>query len=200
VPTTVSPVKPQSTKVTISVVVCLILAAALFRVLRETCLQQLPNFSPLLAMAFCGGLLLPGLLGWIFPLAVLLLSELALNLLLNYPPQVAAWPLYLLAVASGRWLAGRGMGLGNFTAVLTANSVIFYIVTNAVSWISEPAYARSLAGLWQCLTVGLPGYPPAWTFFRNSLFSDFLFAGLIMLAWSLAARGREVPLTAARAV
>jgi hypothetical protein len=32
----------------------------------------------------------------------------------------------------------------------------------------------------QALTTGLPGYPPTWTFFRNSLIGDLLFAAFFI--------------------
>jgi hypothetical protein len=56
-----------------------------------------------------------------------------------------------------------------------ATSVIFYGITNAFSWLTDPGYAKNFAGLVQALTVGLPQYgaTPSWMFFRNSLLSDF---------------------------
>ena len=52
--------------------------------------------------------------------------------------------------------------------------MIFYVITNAFSWLSDPGYAKNFAGLVQALTVGLPQYSatPSWMFFRNSLVSD----------------------------
>jgi hypothetical protein len=38
------------------------------------------------------------------------------------------------------------------------------------------------------LTTGLPGFPPTWMFFRNSLVSDFLFAAVLLAVWALASR------------
>jgi hypothetical protein len=36
------------------------------------------------------------------------------------------------------------------------------------------------------LTVGIPGYPPSWTFLRSSLISDLLFTSLFVagVEWS----------------
>jgi hypothetical protein len=68
-----------------------------------------------------------------------------------------------------------------------AGSALFYLVTNAFSWLSDPGYAKNFAGLIQALTVGLPQYSgtPTWMFFRNSLVSDLFFTGLFVLcmAW-----------------
>jgi hypothetical protein len=166
-------------------IIGLIVAVALFRVLRATLLPGLPNFSPLMATAFCGGLFLPGVLAWILPFAAMVVSDFALSLALGYPVldsgQVAGWMCLLAAIGAGRWAARRErLGLGAFAALLFANALFFHLVTNAVCWAMEPAYPRGLGGLVQALTMGLPNLPPAWTFFRNSLASDFLFAGLIL--------------------
>ncbi len=71
-------------------------------------------------------------------------------------------------------------------------AVIFYLVTNAASWLYLP-YPKTLAGLLQALTGGLPGYPPTWEFFRNTLMSGGLFTGLFAGAMKLneAAEERE---------
>ena len=64
-----------------------------------------------------------------------------------------------------------------------AASLIFYVVTNSVSWIYDPGYAKNFAGLIQALTVGLPQYSatPSWMFFRNSLVSDLVFTYLLVV-------------------
>jgi hypothetical protein len=62
-------------------------------------------------------------------------------------------------------------------------STMFYVITNTFSWLSDPGYAKNLAGLIQSLTVGLPQYSatPTWMFFRNSLVSDLIFTGLFVV-------------------
>ncbi|MEO6786006.1 MAG: DUF6580 family putative transport protein, partial [Chthoniobacteraceae bacterium] len=45
----------------------------------------------------------------------------------------------------------------------------------------EPGYAKTAAGWLQSLTVGLPGYPPTWIFYRNTLAGDMLFAVLFLM-------------------
>jgi hypothetical protein len=60
---------------------------------------------------------------------------------------------------------------------------MFYVITNTFSWLSDPGYAKNLAGLIQSLTIGLPQYSatPTWMFFRNSLISDLVFTGLFVV-------------------
>jgi hypothetical protein len=52
--------------------------------------------------------------------------------------------------------------------------------------LSDPGYAKNLAGLFQSLTVGLPQYSatPTWMFFRNSLLSDLIFTALFVVCMS----------------
>jgi hypothetical protein len=46
-------------------------------------------------------------------------------------------------------------------------------------------YAKTLAGWIQAITTGLPGYPPTWEFFRNTLLSGGIFSGLFAGAMKL---------------
>ncbi len=67
-----------------------------------------------------------------------------------------------------------------------AASLIFYIVTNVFSWLSDPGYVKNFVGLIQSLTVGLPQYSttPTWMFFRNSLLSDLFFTTVFVVCMS----------------
>ena len=67
-----------------------------------------------------------------------------------------------------------------------AASLIFYVVTNTFSWLSDPGYAKNFAGLIQSLTTGLPQYSatPTWMFFRNSLLSDLFFTAIFVVCMS----------------
>lgn len=186
-----------STSQTVAVAAA-ILAVALLRVAFTLRFPEWSNFSPLMAMAFCGGLFLPGVLAWIFPLAVLLVSNIGLNLALGYgvvgTGQVTAWACFAVAVGAGRWLARKGsFGGWTFAGVILGNALLFYVVTNTVSWFSMAEYAHTAAGWLQAQTTGLPQYPPTWTFLRNSLVSDFLFAGLILGVRALALRSSDEP-------
>ena len=70
-------------------------------------------------------------------------------------------------------------------------AIVFYVVTNFASWLYDPAYPKTLAGLFQALTSGVPGLPPTWTFFRNTLLSGGLFTGLFAGAMKLTEAAEE---------
>ncbi len=145
------------------------------------------NFSPIAALALCGAFAMPKRWAIAFPLLALFFSDLALN-------------AYYGAELLGGWLWVRYAALALLTFVgfqihrrfdlrqaafallpaSLAGSVFFYLVTNTASWIAQPAYAKTLAGWVQSLTVGLPGFAPTWMFFRSSLLSDLLFTGVFV--------------------
>ena len=156
-----------------------------YRVLRvEFAPDVLPNFSPLMASALCGALFLPGWTGLAAPVVALLFSDVVLNAHYGEPILSAQlfWTLpgYLVAVAIGWSLRGRS-GLLPVLGGTLAASVFFYVVTNTGSWLGIAAYPQTFAGWLQAMTVGLPGYPPTWTFFRNSLAGDLLFAAFFVV-------------------
>jgi hypothetical protein len=173
------------------VVLCILLLAG-FRVLRAGLLPELPNFSPVAAVAFCGGLFLPGFLAWIVPIGALFLSDLALSMLLGYPAfssaQLVSWFCIFGIVGIGRMVSKFPFSTPRFFASLLGGGLFFYIVTNTVAWIGNPSYPASPAGLWMSLTTGLPGFPPSWMFYRNAVVSDLLFGALLLAVWALSRR------------
>ncbi len=72
-------------------------------------------------------------------------------------------------------------------------AVIFYLVTNTLSWVYDSAYPKTLQGWIQALTTGRPGLPPTWEFFRNTLLSGGIFTGLFSgaMKWADAAAEKE---------
>jgi len=181
----------------------LLLGGIFFRILRvDLDPEVLPNFSPLMAAALCGAVFLPGMIGLILPVVALLISDALLNL--HYGSPVIStqllWtlPCYLLAVGMGWSLReSRRRSLLPVLAGTLATSVIFYLVTNTGCWFASAAYPQNFSGWVQALTTGLPGFPPTWTFFRNSLVSDLIFAALfVAVERSLAEKQKIVPVAA----
>jgi hypothetical protein len=139
----------------------------------------LHNFAPLGAVALCGAVYLPRRTAVALPLAMLFLSDVVLNLFLYHEPllTVEILPRYLaLGLIAGLGFALRGhVGVGSLLAASFVGSLIFHIITNTGAWLYEPAYAKTFAGWLQALTIGMPGYPPTWSFSRNTLLGDLFF-------------------------
>jgi len=175
--------------------IVLIALAVGFRLLRATILPALPNFSPIMALAVCGALVLPGRLALLIPLVALALTDLVLNfrygVALFNKAELVIYACYAVGVASGLGLRRREAGSVATLGAVVANSLLFYVATNSVCWHDNPAYAQTAAGWLQALTLGVPGFPPTWIFFSTSLASDLLFAGAFLVVMHLLARERS---------
>lgn len=153
----------------------------------------LPNFSPWMALAFTGTLVMSRALPWfVWPAALLLVNLMVLGASSALDVQsLSIYGLYAVAafVAArfrGRLSIAQGL-LGVATCGLT-----FYLLTNTAAWITQPEYVKSFSGWLQANTTGIPGFAPTWTFLRSSLLSDLGFSALLMIACKAEARVRDV--------
>ncbi len=156
-------------------------------------MQWLHNFSPIAAVALCGAVYLPRRVAIVLPMLGLLLSDIALNIAYHIPfftleiiPHYCA--LAMIAVL-GFKLRGK-VGLGGLLCASFAGSVLFYVLTNTGSWLSNPIYAKTFAGWVQALTVGdgAPEHPSTLAFYRHTLVSDLLFTLLFERSMALTSR------------
>jgi len=168
----------------------LILAAVAYRIVVGLAIISgstgLSNFAPLAAIALCGAVYFPTKLKFTVPLLALFLSDVVLNVYYGAPLLVPLIVCRYFVLALVGWLGLLIADRPSWKTLLPASlagSVLFYVITNVFSWLSDPGYTKSLAGLIQALTVGLPQYSatPTWMFFRNSVASDLLFTGLFFL-------------------
>ncbi|MBO4716158.1 MAG: hypothetical protein J5672_08715 [Verrucomicrobia bacterium] len=141
------------------------------------------NFSAVHALVFCSAVYLPKKWGWCLIIPTILISDLCLNL---FHYKVAPFHLYMLPnyicyicilflgqrffSPKSSWSKLLGGGL--------LGALLFYLISNTFSFIHDPVYSKDLAGWLQALTIGVPGWPPTWFFFRYSLMSTGLFTGL----------------------
>ncbi|MDD5198811.1 MAG: hypothetical protein PHC88_03330 [Terrimicrobiaceae bacterium] len=151
----------------------------------------LPNFAPVAAIALCAPSLFPRRIALALPLAILLASDIMLNW--HFGVALATGEMFaryfaLLAIALVGLRLSASKRVGSFLLASVAGSTGFYVVTNTVSWLAAPEYAKTDTGWWQALTLGVPGYPPTWMFFRNSLASDVVFTLLFVGCFALGRR------------
>ena len=145
----------------------------------------LSNFTPLAAIALCGAVYFPRKYKFSVPLVMLFLSDMALNLHYGaslFDPQILCRYFALVVVGCiGLALQNRA-SLKTLLPASIVGSTLFYVITNAFSWLTDPGYVKNFGGLIQALTIGLPEYSatPSWMFFRNSLLSDFIFTILFV--------------------
>lgn len=183
---------PVKGKIVIHTLLLLVLAATRYPGLLPA------NFSAVYAMAFCSGLFFRGRWDWLLPMAVLMASDIALNLFYQRTnPGMDAFSGsalgYLLCNYAG-YAALFGLGrifkprqwIGSLVAGSVLGAVLFYLITNTAAYLVNPfgnaEYAvKSLAGWIAALTKGVGGYPETWTFFRNTLLSSGLFSALMIV-------------------
>lgn len=177
----------------------LMVAALVLRVLRQHhVFEGSGNFSPLMAFAFTGAVVFPRALPW-WSWAVILLG-------IDFVSEGSAWwtqadgrPEVLLAygcyAAAAFWgstLRGR-VGILDTLVRSMACSVVFYVVTNTLSWFTAPYYTKDLAGWVQALTTGRPDvHPTTLEFFRNSLAADLIGSVVLLVVYNAEALLRSL--------
>jgi hypothetical protein len=144
------------------------------------------NFAPIAAIALCAAAYFPRKYKFSVPMIALLISDIVLNVHYGFsffsPFVLSHYLGFAIIGCLGLLLQSRASWKTLLPGSVAA-SLIFYLVTNSVSWIYDPGYAKNFAGLIQALTVGLPQYSatPSWMFFRNSLVSDLVFTFLFVV-------------------
>ena len=151
-----------------------------------------PNFSAATALAFCAGVYFRGAAAWWLPLGTMLATDVTLNVFYYHVAPLGSYLLlnyaiYAVLIGLGRWFGRRAAFLKLLLGGLLG-AVIFYLVTNTLSWLQDPAYAKTIAGWIQALTTGrLDVHPTTWEMFRNTLGSGGLFTALFAGAAKLTA-------------
>jgi uncharacterized protein DUF6580 len=172
----------------------LVLLAVVYRIATGLLIHSgttwLSEFAPGAAIALCCAAYFPSKYKFIVPLGALFVSD----LVLNYYYGASLLDAQIVCRYSALALIGCiGLALQNRASLKTMlpasilASVVFYLLTNIFSWLSDPGYTKNLAGLIQALTVGLPAYSatPTWMFFRNSLLSNLAFTFLFVVSVNL---------------
>jgi hypothetical protein len=150
---------------------------------------DLANFSPIAALLFCGAAFWKSN-KWMLPTALLvwLISSPLVNLIQGYPLHSATLVMllgFLAVILIGLQFAGKTSGKLIFGTILGATA--FYLITNTASFITNPVYAKTLEGYFQCMWTGSPSGAPTYIFFRNSLIANSLGTCLFLVAMNLPA-------------
>ena len=151
------------------------------------------NFAPIAAIALCAAAYFPRKYKFTVPMIALLISDVVLDAHYGFsllsPFVLSHYVGFAIVGCLGLLLQNRA-SLKTLLPASVVASLIFYVITNAVSWIYDPGYAKNFSGLVQSLTVGLPQYSatPSWMFFRNSVVSDILFTLLFVVCINLGRR------------
>ncbi|MFP4473294.1 MAG: DUF6580 family putative transport protein [Candidatus Omnitrophota bacterium] len=125
-----------------------------------------PNFTPVIALVFFGGMFLNKKYSWWLPLILMAASDLILGL---HSVIAFTWgALLVISLLGRRWYEKRDavhvLGGG------MASAVIFFLITNFGAWLTM--YPHTWQGLARCYWLAIP-------FFRNTLASTFVYTGVL---------------------
>ena len=152
-------------KQSLAVGIVLITAAACARLIPHP-----PNVTPVIAMALVGGMYLDRKTGFIVPLAALFLSDIVLGFhgLMTY-----VYGSIMVTVFIGMQVQRKKNALTVVGGSLLS-SILFFGVTNAGVWLQGGGrvYPMTFEGLLLSYTLAIP-------FFRNAVFGDLFFVGLL---------------------
>jgi len=150
--------------------VLMILAAAFSRLLPHPL-----NFTPIAAMALAGGVYLDKRFALIIPIAAMLITDWFLG---YHQILFFVYGSFITIGLIGIWLRSHKRPLPVIGATLLS-SVLFFVVTNFGVWIIGPEmYPRTRTGLVECYVAAIP-------FFRNTLFGDLVYTGVLFGVFEL---------------
>jgi hypothetical protein len=145
----------------------------------------LPNFSPLPSLLLCSLIFFRGKAAWLLPVGAWVLTDPVVSLLQGYPV-IGGHHLSILLGLSGALVLGLALrGRAGNLQVLAgslASAFLFYFLTNTVSFLSDPLYAKTLDGFVRAQWTGPEGFAPTWVFLRNLLAANLLFSSAFLAA------------------
>ena len=161
----------------------------LFAALSRLLLTELPNVSPLGAMALFGGAYFSKrYLAVIIPLLALWISDVALNntIYAAYYEGFSLFgvPMVYLSIIVIALLGNsilKKISVGNLVIASLLTSAIFFLISNLSSWWVIPAYSKDIVGLIAAYTAALP-------FFLSTIVSNLLFTAILFGGYELVKR------------
>jgi hypothetical protein len=164
-------------------------------------LAVVANLSPVIALTVCGAAFFKRRWEIALPLIAFLVSDIIINLAYGVSA-IGSHTLVALAVYGLIALGGLGLRGGEkrqlpMLGATLAGTLLFYLITNTASFFMSAGYVKSFDGWIQCLTVGLPGFPPTWSFLLKSLGSNLVFTGIFCLVFQTrkSKEGAAVPVS-----
>lgn len=176
-------------KKALPIALALVVLVSLFRLLPHPY-----NFTPVGAIAlFCGAYLSKKWIGWLLPIAMMLLSDLVLEITTGFGIHNSMWAVYgsflLIVLLGQKTLSGKVSGL-RVAGAAVSSSLIFFLITNFSSWLIDPSglYANNITGLFASYAAAIPFYNTSdllSSFALNGLLGNLFFSGLLFGSYAL---------------
>jgi hypothetical protein len=146
-------------------------------------LPHWPNFTPVMAVALCGGLLYSDRRSYLVPLMSMILSDAAMGFAFGIDYALHSTQLYVYACVVLTAFLGRSMSSMKITSAVGLGGLVsgvgFFLVTNAAVWLHGSMYPHTIEGLLACYGAGLAFYRDSGNFLLNGVVSTWLFASVI---------------------
>jgi len=146
----------------------LIIAVMLLASLSRYIFADIPNITPILAMAlFAGAMFKNNIIAYIIPVGAMIISDYFIGF------HETSWVIYI-AFAMIAFLGTKTneksiLSIGTFSI---SSALLFFVVTNFAIWTLGAYFPMTLSGLIECYTMAIP-------FFRNTLLSTLAFSGIL---------------------
>ena len=167
----------------------IISGVVLLAALSRLAMTELPNVSPLGAMALFGGAYFSKrYLAVLIPLLALWISDVALNNTIYaayyegfswFGVPVVYLSIIVIALMGTKLL--KQIKVKNLFIASLLTSLVFFLITNLGSWWAIPAYSKDLVGIIAAYTAGLP-------FFLSTVLSNLLFTAVLFGGYELVKR------------
>jgi len=150
--------------------------------------DSIANFTAIGAIAFMGGALFKNKwLKYLLPLAILALSDLALNTFVYseftngsifYKGMLWVYLPFIVSVFLGEKML-KNIKVSNVLLTALASGIVFFLLSNFGVWLSGTIYPKTGAGLIEAYTMGIP-------FFRSTLLGNMVYGLVIFFAYQIA--------------
>ncbi len=152
---------------------------AYFLILLGAILRILPhpgNFAPIAAIALFGGVYLSKKHALWLPLLAMFLSDIFIGFD-SLGSRLIVYGSFLLVGLIGLWIR-ENKSVGRVAGGTLLGSLVFYLITNFAYLYPPTMYSHDLNGV-------VASYINALPFFRNSLFGDLFYVGVLFGAYEL---------------
>ncbi len=136
---------------------------------------HLPDATPITAITLAAQQHIGRVWAFVIPLAAMLISDAFIGFY-SWRIMLAVYASFAI-VSALSLLRAKYPGLRTTALIVILSPVIFFLTTNFAVWIFSPWYAKNLAGLMYCYSLGLP-------FLRSMLIGDIAYTTIILGAFA----------------
>lgn len=148
--------------------------AVILAVIAWRAFVEIPNFTPVIALAFFGGAYFGKKhIALLLPFSAMLISDLIIGI---HGTMLYVYLAFAAAVGIGVWLKNR-VNVWSVLGGALASSVIFFLLSNLGVWLTGMVgYPMTISGLVESYVAAIP-------FFRTAVTSTLAFSGVFFGAW-----------------